>query len=169
MSLDDTARLQDACDATATNDIIAAGFDAIARRAADHFRVPAALVWILDGHEQHVLGRWGVPWTGTPASALFCRCAAGSDDVLVVEDARQDDRFAGSAAAPGEGGIRFYAGAPLLAFDDPDLRLGAVAIMDHRPRFLTFGERIYLKQLAAAASAEFERSRGPACPSGGSI
>ena len=54
---------------------------------------------------------------GAPRSESFCSPAVALEQLLVVEDARRDDRFAGLPAVRGEPGVRFYAGYPIA---DPD-------------------------------------------------
>lgn len=126
--------------------------DHIAAVASQHFKVPIALVSLLDESQQCFAGNVGLQISGTPIEQAFCRFTVESDEVMVVEDARSDARFAGNPLVTGEPYIRFYAGAPLCLEDD--VRIGTVCIIDRVPRTLNAGQKIVLKQLARIATAE---------------
>ncbi len=128
--------------------------DHIAQVAIQHFKVPIALVSLVDETDQCFVGCRGLKATGTPRSQAFCRYTILSDEVLVVEDALEDPRFANNPLVTGDPHIRFYAGAPLQLGDD--VRLGTVCIVDHVPRQFTFGQKIVLRQLATIALAELK-------------
>jgi GAF domain-containing protein len=131
-----------------------AAMDHVARVAVQHFKVPVALVSLLDDTYQTFAGRQGTTMTGSPRSYSFCRYAIQSDEVFVVEDATRDERFATSPLVLGEPHVRFYAGAPLIV--DDGVRIGVVCIIDHVPRTLNVGQKVVLKQLAKIAMAELE-------------
>lgn len=126
--------------------------DHIAKVAVEHFKVPIALVTLLDDTRQCFAGRQGLSMDGTPLQDAFCRFAIRGDEVMVVEDAHRDPRFASNPLVTGEPYIRFYAGAPLMYSDVT--RIGTVCIIDREPRTLNFGQKIVLKQLATIAMAE---------------
>lgn len=128
--------------------------DHVAQVAIQHFKVPVAVVSLLDGRRQYFVGRQGTSVEGSPIGDSFCRQTIQSDDVFVVEDATTDPRFARSALVTGEPRVRFYAGAPLIT--DDGVRLGAACIIDHRPRTLNVGQKVVLKQLAKIAMAELK-------------
>jgi GAF domain-containing protein len=69
-----------------------------------------------------------------------------SDEVMVVEDARTDDRFAGNPMVVGEPRIRFYAGAPVTYA--PGLHIGSVCAFDRRPRSFKAAEKHMLASYA---------------------
>ena len=129
-----------------------AALDHVARVAIDHFKVPIALVSLVDETAQCFVGCQGLGVAGTHRSQAFCRYTILSDEVMVVEDAMQDSRFASNPLVTGDPFIRFYAGAPLVLRDG--IRLGTVCIIDRVPRTLSFGQRIVLKQLATIAMSE---------------
>lgn len=128
--------------------------DHVAQVAIQHFKVPIAVVSLLDHRRQYFLGRQGTSLEGSPIGDSFCRVTIQSEDVFVVEDATTDPRFAKSPLVVGEPRIRFYAGAPLIT--DDGVRIGAACLIDHRPRTLNIGQKIVLKQLAKIAMVELK-------------
>jgi PAS domain S-box-containing protein len=109
-------------------------FDQIAALAADLFDTPVALVTLLDAERQWVKARFGTEAGETPRAWAFCNhvVAAGLGGVLVVEDAHLDLRFADNPLVTQDGGVRFYAGAPLISPDGHGL--GALCVIDVVPR-----------------------------------
>ncbi|MET1065766.1 MAG: GAF domain-containing protein, partial [Arthrobacter sp.] len=88
-------------------------FDRITRIARELFDVPEALVNFLDEDEQFTKSA-SLPGPKTiKRSDAFCDVTISSPDLLVVEDATADPRFASKPDATGGRGIRFYAGRPL--------------------------------------------------------
>jgi GAF domain-containing protein len=117
-------------------------FDDIVALAASACDVPTSVVSLVGLDRQ-----WVKAWTGTdPAETArgrsFCAHAILGTDLLVVPDTTRDARFAGNPAVDVAGGIRFYAGAPLVPTDG--FALGALCVVDSRPR------RLAVEQLQAA-------------------
>lgn len=135
-------------------------FDEIAALAADLLRAPAALVSLADGQRHRALARVGIEAAEIPQVWALCGHAPGAPgDLLVVNDAAADPRFAGDAPAIGGQRMRFYAGAPIVA---PDGRaLGTVCVLSPQPR--PFGiapaERRRLASLASVAMRALENQR----------
>lgn len=121
-------------------------FDAVCEMACDLFEAPVALIPLLDEERQWFKAAVGTDLRETPIEMAFCRHTIESDDVLVVEDAATDPRFALHPAVAGPPYLRFYAGAPLIYA--PGLRLGTVCILDYQPRKLTGKQRRNLQNLA---------------------
>jgi GAF domain-containing protein len=121
-------------------------FAAICQEARERFQVPIALVTLIDRDRQVIAARQGTTLEGTPRSDAFCDWTIRGGEVLVVPDARLDPRFAANPLVTGEPFIRFYAGAPLTYLRG--IRLGALCLIDSRPRDLSLGERAELQALA---------------------
>jgi PAS domain S-box-containing protein len=130
-------------------------FDRITALAARLFGVPTALVSLVDESRAWFKSCYGFDRQEVPRDATICSFALLSDDVLVVPDARQDDRFACNPFVQSEPGLRFYAGAPLITQDS--FNLGTLCLLDTQPReALTDEQTVILADLAAIVVDELE-------------
>ena len=123
-----------------------AHFDAICRLARDLFSVPIALVSLVEEDRQWFKAKCGTDLDGTARGIAFCNYTILSDDVLVVEDATCDPRFAANPMVHGEQAIRFYAGAPLIL--RPGIHVGALCIKDRVARTFSPEQVRQLRDLA---------------------
>jgi len=89
-------------------------FDDIARLAAMVLGAESAAVTLLDDKRQWFKARHGIPFTETPREISCCIHAAAASEPLIVLDATTDERFRANPLVTCEGGIRFYAGFPLM-------------------------------------------------------
>jgi len=126
-------------------------FDRITRMAARLFGVPIALVSLVDAERQWFKSRVGLALDSIPRAESFCAHALMQDGLMVVEDARLDERF-GALPIVAQTGARFYAGHP-LAMPDGQV-IGTLCIIDHCPRALDDEQRTLLRDLAALAANE---------------
>lgn len=129
-------------------------FDAIVRVAREILGVSTAAISFIDRDRQWVKSALGMFAAGdvTSREVAFCNQAIRSPaDVLVIEDASRDPRFAKNALVVRPGGIRFYAGVPLL--DDAGRALGALCVIDQAPRQVSGPELEMLRDLAIAVGS----------------
>ncbi|WP_081739563.1 EAL domain-containing protein [Methylobacterium sp. 10] len=134
-----------------------AHFDAVCSTAAALFNVPVALITLIDSERQWFKAKCGIAVDGTSREISFCAYAILSDDVLVVENATVDPRFAHSPLVMGENAIRFYAGAPLVLRSG--IRLGTLCLVDTKPRRFSKLQGTQLESLAQIVVAHIELHR----------
>ncbi|ENL1171738.1 sensor domain-containing diguanylate cyclase [Vibrio vulnificus] len=127
-------------------------FDRVTRLARRLFDVPIALVSLVDEDRQWFKSCFGLDASETPRDISFCGHAILGNDIFVVEDACEDERFADNPLVTGTPHIRFYAGIPLM-YEDRSC-LGTLCIIDTKPRILSTEERLDLADLAKMAERE---------------
>jgi PAS domain S-box-containing protein len=127
-------------------------FDRITRVVKAHFGVAIALVSLVDANRQWFKSSQGIEAKETPRNISFCGHAILSDEIFIINNAVENPDFADNPLVTGPPNIRFYAGAPLHA--PAGERIGALCIIDPRPRDLTIEERATLRDLADWAETE---------------
>jgi len=109
-------------------------FDAITRLVASLLDTPIALVSLVDADRQWFKSRYGLDAPETPRDISFCGHVVETDAPLIVENAKEDDRFVDNPLVDGAPHIRFYAGYPLRTPDGHTL--GTLCAIDSTPRTL---------------------------------
>jgi signal transduction histidine kinase len=132
-------------------------FDDIVALASAVCRVPMSLVSLIDTDRQWFKARLGTDLVETSRDLSFCAHAILGKDLLVVPDARRDARFADHPAVASDGGVRFYAGAPLLTSDG--FGLGTLCVVDAEPRRLDVEQLQALRALARQVTSQLELRR----------
>jgi GAF domain-containing protein len=123
------------------------------------FKVPISLVSLVDEDRQWFKSNQGLPnATETPRDYAFCSHAILTDDIMVIPDALQDERFADNPLVEGSPNIRFYAGCPIKAASPKDdsvkMPIGTLCVIDSKPRDLSEDERRALKDFGAMIEQE---------------
>jgi signal transduction histidine kinase len=132
-------------------------FDDIVKLASNVCGSPMSLVSLLDTDRQWFKARVGTDLTGTDRDVSFCAHAILGRDLLVVPDATKDARFADNPLVVQDGGIRFYAGAPLITTDG--YALGTLCVIDREPRRLDIEQLQALRALARQVTSQMELRR----------
>ncbi len=132
-------------------------FDDIVALASSVCGVPMSMVSLIDMDRQWCKARVGTDLIETSRDTSFCAHAILGKDLLVVPDARADTRFADNPAVAVDGGVRFYAGAPLVTTDG--FALGALCVVDSQPRRLGVEQLQALRALARQVTSQLELRR----------
>lgn len=118
---------------------------------------PIAVVSLVDEKRQWFKSIIGLDVTETPREAAFCAHAIWGSEILEVNDATQDIRFAANPLVTSDPNIRFYAGAPIITSDG--CGMGTLCVIDRIPRVLTSTQREVLTRLSRVATLVLERNR----------
>jgi len=128
-------------------------FDGIAALAVALSGAPLALVSLVDRDRLWFKAHAGTPQLEAPRLGSLCEAVvAHTPGVLVVPDTRADPRFAHSPQAAILGGMRFYAGAPLLSPEG--LALGTVCVLGPEPRAFSADQVATLSSALVALSRQ---------------
>lgn len=130
-----------------------ADFDDIAALAAEVCETPIAVVNFIDTHRQFFKAEVGLGVRETPLETSFCGQAILAEDMLVVPDAQEDERFNCNPLVT-EGGLRFYSGALLKTREG--VPIGTICVLDYKPRDLTAHQIRTLTLLARQAMTQLD-------------
>jgi diguanylate cyclase (GGDEF)-like protein len=127
-------------------------FDRLTRLAKRLFGVPIALVSLVDSNRQWFKSCQGLEVSETPRTTSFCGHAILGDEILMISDTTQDERFHDNPLVTGDPAIRFYAGIPLTVPNGS--KLGTLCLIDREPRTLSAEELALLQDLGKMAEQE---------------
>ncbi len=127
-------------------------FDRLTQMTKQILNVPVAVISLVDENRQWFKSCIGLDASETPRDISFCGHAINGDDLFIIPDASQDERFADNPLVENDPKIRFYAGCPLKALDGS--KLGTLCIIDQRPRQLSAEEQHTLKNFGAIVERE---------------
>jgi GAF domain-containing protein len=137
-------------------------FDEITARAAEICQAPISLLTFVDRDRAWFKSATGLAFREIPREISFCAYAICQDDPYVVTDMLADDRFSHNPLVTQKPHLRFYAGMPLLSPER--LALGALCVIDRKPRELTPEQADNLKELAKGAVLLLEIRRAAGHP-----
>ena len=131
--------------------------DRICALARDLFKVPIALVNLIDRTRMEVLASSGADLKESSRKDAICSTTVLQNDPLVVPDARLDPRFDANAFVCGPPNVRFYAGVPLKL--RPGINIGTICILDAEPRNFSTDDEAHLSALADMIISEIRGRR----------
>ncbi|MEH6628029.1 MAG: sensor domain-containing diguanylate cyclase [Motiliproteus sp.] len=126
-------------------------FDRLTRMAKRMFRVPIALVSLVDENRQWFKSCIGLSASETSREISFCGHAILDRGVFIVPNASEDQRFADNPLVLNAPNVRFYAGCPLVV---NGYRLGTLCLIDQTPRNFDDEDIEALKDLASMVERE---------------
>lgn len=142
-------------------DIIDSGeekdFDAIASIASAICGTPISLITFIDDKRQWFKSHIGTDLTENFRDLSFCTYAiAGPDEIMIVPDALQDERFAKNPVVT-EANVTFYAGVPLV--NEDGFALGTLCVLDQQSHEFSEIQVDALKALAKQIVDKIELQR----------
>ena len=118
-------------------------------------QTPIALISMVDDKRQWLKSRKGLEVTEISKEYSFCAYAiASDDDIMIVDDATKDERFAANPLVTGKTKIVFYAGVPLV--NEDGFALGSLSVIDHEQKLLTEAQTNALKIIAKQVVTKLE-------------
>lgn len=121
-------------------------FDEITKTAALICESKIALISLIDSDRQWFKSRYGLDAPETPRDISYCGHAIMADDLFIVENAHEDERFVDNPLLVNEPHVVFYAGAPLITPDGS--RVGTLCVIDNHPKKLNENQKLLLKTLS---------------------
>lgn len=129
-------------------------FDRITLLASRVFNVPIAIISLVDEDRIWFKSSQGLTINEIGRDPGLCASAILSDEVYLIEDARNDPRSLANPLVCGEFGLQFYAAAPLHTHDG--FNLGTLCIIDKKKRYINSDQQIMLRQMAEIVMHEME-------------
>jgi len=121
-------------------------YDQVTNLAAYLCGTPISLIGFVDATRQWFKSAVGWDAPEIPREQSLCSQTLRERSLLLIQDTTKDGRFAANPLVA-HGGIRFYAGAPLLTAEG--YALGTLCVMDTVPRSLPDGHKNALLTLAS--------------------
>ena len=122
-------------------------YDNLTRIASIICGTPIAMISLVDTNRQWFKSKTGMCMSETDRDISFCGHAINQNgEMLIVPDARKDERFHDNPLTTGESQVVFYAGAPIHTPDG--LPLGTLCVMDNKPGDLSESQKEALQDLA---------------------
>lgn len=109
----------------------------------------AALIAMMESETQTIQSCVGLALDFVDRKNTVCQYSIASGDIVVINDTLLDERSSDNPLILA-GGIRFYAGVPLL--DDEGFALGTLCVIDYKPKTITEDQISTLKKIGEAVT-----------------
>jgi PAS domain S-box-containing protein len=121
-------------------------FDEVTKTAAAICDAKISLISLIDNHRQWFKAKHGLDANETPRDISYCGHTILSDELMIVEDAADDERFCDNPLHLEAPHVKFYAGAPLITPEG--YRIGTLCVIDPEKKILLPHQILALKSLS---------------------
>ncbi len=128
--------------------------DHLTEFATDIFSVPNAFISLLEEDREWFLSCAGFGVTEVDRESSFGNSVLLENDVLIIEDVFEDDRFTNIPLLQEKPEIRSYAGAPIIT--DEGFIIGTFSLLDNEPRTFSDCEVSALKSFTSEAMRQID-------------
>lgn len=133
-------------------------YDNITKLASFICGTPVSLITLIGETTQWFKSKVGTELTEAPRKISHCAHAIlKPDELMEVQDTRQDERFFDNPYTTEDPKILFYAGMPLKAYNGAVM--GTLCVLDIEPRILSEEQKTALQALARQVENLFELRR----------
>jgi signal transduction histidine kinase len=106
-----------------------------------------SVISLIDENRQWFKSTFGLNVSETERQVAFCAHAINTpNEMLIVSDARLDNRFHDNPLVTGDPHLAFYAGVPLV--NEDGMALGTLCVLDDKPKTLSESQLSALNALA---------------------
>ncbi|MHA4809992.1 GAF domain-containing protein [Flavitalea flava] len=134
-----------------------AKFDDLAKLAASVCGTPFSLITFVDSERQWFKASVGLNLPETERRFSFCAHAILGNEICLVPDTLEDERFIDNPFVVKEPGIRFYAGIPLISFRGNSI--GTLCVLDTAPKEINPQQQFALRVISDQVVKQLELSR----------
>ena len=120
-------------------------FSRLSDLIASHFDASVSFIGLIEENQENFLACTGADWDSLTREETICTHSMLQEDVMVVEDVREDKRFSENETLENLG-IRSYAGANMTTPDGHVI--GQVCVLDSEPRSYSAEQKAELEQFA---------------------
>ena len=129
-------------------------YDDLTLLAAQICDTPIALVSLIDKDRQWFKSHHGLDARETPRDVAFCAHAIHGDELFLVNDSDNDERFHDNPLVTDAPHVKFYAGFPL--YIEGKYPVGTLCVIDNHARDLTELQKKALQALSRQVVSQLE-------------
>jgi len=129
-------------------------YDDLTLLAAQLCDTPIALISLIDDKRQWFKSHHGLDVRETPRDIAFCAHAIHGDELFLVEDSDNDERFHDNPLVTRKPHVKFYAGIPL--YIENKYPVGTLCVIDDHARKLSDKQKTALEALSRQVVNQLE-------------